>query len=438
MREYFENEIKIIEYSYEDWEQGIIWGNWQSGKTPVEDSVTKTIYYVYFPNHEFERIVRRQKTIYDRDVQHQFEKLKTAFEGQYNRSSNKDRRLANEILNYERLLFPEKLKLRSLNNFEKPIPDLPFTSITVASIRTIYQKAIVRGERDYHLIPSPSAPGRSGYTGSMHTLVESLSLYLDWLREFQELKILTKEELFRKIIAGLGSITIVGGDSQILDQIDSNLLDSYLSTYYRLAAKVQAANTIGDAITNLRALVLYYNEQARRPKVTDISKRDETGKMNFGWIARDTKIDDWINTKIVVPVEDKIKRLEELKVVYTNDTLGFESATEYTKQIPKGFEIYLAEKAKSFLPYLTETYWKAKPQVIAFMLFALDKMNCLKSGTLTNNKKQLHLSLTETFGDIGTRQSLDRNLRILQTPDQYQKNQISVLKNELQKAIKAV
>lgn len=435
MKEYLENRIKVIEYSFEDWEEGKISGNWEPGKTLIEDSKTREKYYSFLPDEEFKRIESKRKFIYETDVLKQFNNFKTSFERKYNGSADKERLLRSEITNFETLFFSEKLELRSLNNFDRPIPDFRFTTIDIDIIRKLYKKIIVSGEREYHFVSCKNQQFRTGYEGEKHILVEAASKYLDWLREFQELKILCKEELFNKIIAGLGAVTIIAGDSQILNQIDPTELDSYLSTYYRLADKVKESKSIGTAITNLRALVLYYKEQARRPKVTDISRRDETGKINFGSVARDTKIDDWINIKIVVPVEDKIKRLEELKDVYVNDILGTKSPIGAIDQPAKGFEVYLRENVKSLFPYLMQTYWNAKPQVIAFMLLALSKMNCIQSGALTRNKKQLHLSLTETFGYIGTRQALNRNLKNLQTADQYQRDQIKIHKNEISKAL---
>lgn len=434
MKEYLENGIKVIEYAFEDWAEGAISGNWKSGRTLIENVNTKEKYFGYLPTNEFERIEAKQKQIYQTQIAKEFSDLKNSFEKLYNQSGDKDRLLQSEISKFEFLLYPEKLAITSNNNIDFPIPGLPFDTIRINYLRKIYQKIVVKGEKEYHFIDGPNSKVKA--KSSLNIMVEAIAKYLQWLREFQDLKELSKDELFQKIIKGLGVIIIKGSDKEVLDQVDTNLLDTYLATYYNLSNKVRVAKTITEAIVNLKALVLFYKEQARRPKVVDVSQRNEAGKISYGWIVRDTKIDDWINTKILLPVEDKIARLQELKDVYPEDSLGNSSLKNLVSKVPLGFEQYLNQRGVAISDHLKSSYQNAKPQIIAFMLFALDELKLLNPGTLSNNITELHSALTLTFGKIGTRQSITNNLSKLRSPDSYQKAQIRSHKTEIQKAAK--
>lgn len=107
-------------------------------------------------------------------------------------------------------------------------------------------------------------------------------------------------------------------------------------------------------------------------------------------------------------------------------------------EIPiQNFESYLNAKGKKLYPYLVKPYANAKPEIIAFMLLALEGLKFLTEGSLTNNKTALHAALKNTFGKIGTRQSLTTNLNRLAIPDDYQSKQIQIHANEISKAGKS-
>ena len=105
------------------------------------------------------------------------------------------------------------------------------------------------------------------------------------------------------------------------------------------------------------------------------------------------------------------------------------------KAVHIDFKSFLTVKGKKALPYLRANYKKARPQVIAFMLFALNGLGFLKPIALTKNQVELHLALKVEFGDIGTRQALNVNIYKLQRPDQYQTAQIETHRMEILKAL---
>lgn len=99
-----------------------------------------------------------------------------------------------------------------------------------------------------------------------------------------------------------------------------------------------------------------------------------------------------------------------------------------------GFESCLVGRGKRIYPYLVKSYKDAKPDSIAYMLFALVSLGFLKPGLLFNKTKLFEL-LSGSFGKIGTRQSLNININKLRNPDTYQASQILVHKQEIQSAI---
>lgn len=83
---------------------------------------------------------------------------------------------------------------------------------------------------------------------------------------------------------------------------------------------------------------------------------------------------------------------------------------------------------------MVATYKDAKPQVIAFMLFALKEMKYLKDVHF-KNKTQLHEALQNSFGEIGTRQALNSNIEKCEAKDDYLKAQIKTHQREIQQAV---
>lgn len=71
------------------------------------------------------------------------------------------------------------------------------------------------------------------------------------------------------------------------------------------------------------------------------------------------------------------------------------------------FKYYIKEGLRErLLPILKKHYTATQPDTITAMLFALNDMDYLVDGTLTNNKSELHRALTATFGDIGGQRAL--------------------------------
>jgi len=91
------------------------------------------------------------------------------------------------------------------------------------------------------------------------------------------------------------------------------------------------------------------------------------------------------------------------------------------------FENYLTDKGKPLLPFLQKEYSNAKPERIAYMLFALKDLELIIN-SFSSNKTELHAYLSKAFGDIGTRQGLTININNLDSASQYQEQKIKAEK----------
>lgn len=110
------------------------------------------------------------------------------------------------------------------------------------------------------------------------------------------------------------------------------------------------------------------------------------------------------------------------------DKFGFEQDNKTGKnndETAKGFEVFLNNKGEKVLTYLTTKYKDAKPQTIFFMLCALKGLKLLVPSALSGNKTQLYNSLKATFGNIGTRQSLNANLVKVEALNEYEREQVA-------------
>lgn len=194
MKEYYEDGVKVIEYSYKDWEEGKISGSWKPGKELVRNTDSKESYYQYLPFNQYQRIEEKRKRVYWEEVDRQFTYLKKQFVDKYRQSSNSTRLLDQEINRYESLFFSEKLPLTGiLTNDEFPIDSLNMSTVDISGYRKLYEKLIVRGQREYHFTNSPSAKMQFG-SGDYHfKRVDALAKYLTWLQNFDTNKILMEE-----------------------------------------------------------------------------------------------------------------------------------------------------------------------------------------------------------------------------------------------------
>lgn len=220
-----------------------------------------------------------------------------------------------------------------------------------------------------------------------------------------------------------------------IETLDKKNFDHYYwNKYLETVEEIKQSKSIGKAITSLKTLVFHFNEMVGKPYlVMDASYYDDENKLQIvNFAVSNSKVGEWISTKVTNPLTDKIKKLEELKAIFLDDQIG-DSKSEIPNET---FEIYLNIRNKKLYPYLTRTYANAKPEIIAFMLKALEGLEFLNEGSLTNNKTALYAALKNTFGKIGTRQSLNTNLNKLISPDRYLSDQIATHTNEIKKAAK--
>nr|WKN35059.1 hypothetical protein K4G66_22025 [Tunicatimonas sp. TK19036] len=196
MKEYFEEDRKIIEYELSDWESGII------NNAIVEHSKSDAFLmikggvhvYTRLPKDQYELIDIERKKLYWEKVDRYFKSFKKSFLDQYKLSGNPDRLLQIEIDKYEALFFSEKCQLKGIpTNDDFPIDGLNIYSINIIEYRKLYEKIYLKGNREYHHTNSPNCKEQIG-SGDYHfVIVEAYAKYLTWLQNFDETSIIMAE-----------------------------------------------------------------------------------------------------------------------------------------------------------------------------------------------------------------------------------------------------
>lgn len=168
MKEYEENGVKIQEYNFKDWKHGgIVFETGGDEKIIGQDG---KIYIHRVSLVQFNLIYNRRKKIYKLKVEHQLEGYKNRFQRKKEKSSNKSELRNDEIKSVENRLYNSSLK-------------------------TIYKKIIVLGEREYHWTtnsdrnPDVHLPPQDYF----FIQVEALFKFLNWLKgdgqEHQEIEL---------------------------------------------------------------------------------------------------------------------------------------------------------------------------------------------------------------------------------------------------------
>lgn len=95
------------------------------------------------------------------------------------------------------------------------------------------------------------------------------------------------------------------------------------------------------------------------------------------------------------------------------------------------FSDYIREEYRDeVLPYLISRYKGQKPKQFVYMLCALADLGIIEKSALAN-QTELHKGLTTTFGNVGTRQSLQINLSKLSSANRSEEQQISMHKERI-------
>ena len=179
---------------------------------------------------------------------------------------------------------------------------------------------------------------------------------------------------------------------------------------------------------------LYLNNMLRRAK-KELNEINADNRVTKNEYANDDfylyKF-DFIYQKVLCSLQDLIENLEDqLQTVKGKE---HKTAIEPPANDSLNFSVYLNEKGKPLLSKLKELYSDEKPMIICCMLLALSNLACLTSNLDTANKTQLHRALEQSFGKIGTRQSLSDNLNKLRTD--YYKTKVDTCKKKIAALIK--
>jgi len=220
MKENISDEIKILEFNYDDWwngkiivnilpeishpgylvsySEGTILGNLKPGKHLINavyaqdnSSILDAEMYTYLPDKEWEKINSKQIELYENKVNNELESKKNEFINYFNNKSEEpELLLSNEINNYKKILFENELPLNNIPDKDSlcfPIRGLNFTALSIECIRNCYEKIIIRGKKDYYKIQSPHLSIQTNLLSDYYDIqTEVVKRYLDWLIEFQK------------------------------------------------------------------------------------------------------------------------------------------------------------------------------------------------------------------------------------------------------------
>lgn len=163
--------IKGIEYSFEDFEKGVLLDRWiKPGETLWTDG--KTNHCNYLPETEFKKIREKQKEYYLEKVEKKFQFHKSSFESMRLKSGNVETLLQTEIDKCKNLLIPAKKSLEPISRENPTIYDTP--------MQKLYQQIIVEGKQNFNLTNSPKCCNGSNRDRGF-IQVEGLNNYYNWL-----------------------------------------------------------------------------------------------------------------------------------------------------------------------------------------------------------------------------------------------------------------
>lgn len=174
-----QEEYEVRVYSFEDWEKGIFSGSIEPGKI-VFNTQEKRAYKI-LNKDEYKKIEEKRKVYYFKKVEKETEKLTSFFKERYERSENKERLLKNEVDNYNKLLFSNSNAIPEINRHGTVLPK----GSDIGSIRYLYNKIIVNGERDFSLTNSPKLGVQIG-SGDLHYIAaEAAARYYEFINTFK-------------------------------------------------------------------------------------------------------------------------------------------------------------------------------------------------------------------------------------------------------------
>ena len=195
MKEYYDDNVKVVEYGYEDWEEGIISGNWKPGKELVKGAEGKERHYQYLPIDQYQLIEEERKKLYWKKVESKFTHFKKAFEKRYFQSGNPKMLLEQELHNFSQLFAHSTSSNAETNNHT--ILGRNLTSIKVWEYRNIYKRVVIEGARNYQFTNSPNCKVKIGAGDTHFIIVESYAKYYEWIENFHPNSLLLTSTDFR-------------------------------------------------------------------------------------------------------------------------------------------------------------------------------------------------------------------------------------------------
>src|ERR1019366_8153005 len=121
--------------------------------------------------------------------------------------------------------------------------------------------------------------------------------------------------------------------------------------------------------------------------------------------------------------------IDDLNKTMMQDEKKLEHHASIEKAIT--FEDYLSPKAKKIIPFLVEKYGKAKPKVIAYMIFALMELKFLEVDF--TYLTEFASALGRSFSAKISRQILEYHFKKRELLDDEQKMSISKMAKEIEK-----
>ena len=175
MHEYKDEDGKLVrEYTFEDFESGLISGKMDVGKHKVINTTTNETWFDFMTYENYELILKYRIELYNAKAEKHFKILKDNFGKELEKSSDKNRLIDAEINFCEFAFYPDKRATVYVpQNEQQDYSDL-------------YHTIIVRGKKDYNSTNSPSCHVQIGGGDNQYIRVEALAKYYNWLKQIKD------------------------------------------------------------------------------------------------------------------------------------------------------------------------------------------------------------------------------------------------------------
>ncbi len=203
MREYFEKGIRVVEYTYEDWWDGV-YETVNFGFAFKERDASGIEFYYHMNLEQRTKIGIKQQQIYWELVEEHVSYLISKFKRRWDKSREQMKLLEIERESYSQLIDENKFPLKKYINNEsqetmfamwnqkggweiKEIQALSYSYGTIYNIRKLYFKLIIQGDRNsvYHKIKSPNLKNDNLINNDyLEIEVDAIYKYINWLSTY--------------------------------------------------------------------------------------------------------------------------------------------------------------------------------------------------------------------------------------------------------------